>query len=235
MTLVCPAVTHATFGVLIVPRVVSTPVTIAVLDEDVRHLALLDDVDAHRIGRARIAPDDRIVAVGAAGALQGRADHRIARVGEMLIGGQNSFTSSGSSHSASMPFSRFASTRRAKLPRLALVMGEVQHAAVAHHDVVVELAAERLPEVERVLVDRGALVVQVVGADDRRVAAGIAAADPALLDDGDVCEPMLLGEIVGGRQPMPAAADDDGVVARLRSLRKAPGRLPAGGRGALRE
>ena len=79
MTLVWPAVTQATFGVRIVPRVVSTPVTAPVLDEDVRHLALLDDVDAHRIGGARIAPDDRVVAVDAAGALQRRADHRIAR------------------------------------------------------------------------------------------------------------------------------------------------------------
>ena len=38
---------------------------------------------------------------------------------------------------------------------------------------------------------------------------------------------VVLGEVIGGRQPMAAAADDDHVIARLR-LWRAPGRLPAG-------
>ena len=100
--------------------------------------------------------------------------------------------------------------------RLVLVMGEVEDAAMAHHDVVVELAAERLPQVQRVVVDRRALVEEIVGADDGRVAARIAAADPALLDHGDIGDPVFLGEVVGGREPVPAAADDDGVVGGLR-------------------
>ena len=47
---------------------------------DAGHLAVLDDVDAERIGGARIAPGDRIVPRGAAAPLQGRAQHRIADV-----------------------------------------------------------------------------------------------------------------------------------------------------------
>ena len=196
--------------------VVSTPVDGAVLRQDVGHLALLDDVDAHRIGGARIAPDDGVVAVDAAGALQRGADHRIAqrrrdvdRRAEIL----DLLRVQPFRVDAVQPVRLDAA---AQLPRLALVMREVEDAAMAHHDVEVELAAERLPEVERVIVDRGALVEEVVGADDRGVAAGIAAADPALLDHGDIGHAVQLGEVVGRREAVPAAADDDGVVARLR-------------------
>ena len=66
----------------------------------------------------------------------------------------------------------------------------------------------------------------VVGADDRRVAPRVAAAEPALLEHGDVGRAVLLGEVVGGREPVPAAADDDRVVARLRRG-TAPGERPA--------
>ena len=44
------------------------------------HLAVLDDVDAARRGRARIAPGDRIVPRGAAAPLQRGAEDRIAHV-----------------------------------------------------------------------------------------------------------------------------------------------------------
>ena len=50
------------------------------------HLAVLDDVDAERVGRARIAPGDRIVPRDAAAPLQRRAEHRIAHVGRDVQG-----------------------------------------------------------------------------------------------------------------------------------------------------
>ena len=49
-------------------------------------------------------------------------------------------------------------------------------------------------------------------------------AEPALLQHRDVADPVLLGEIEGGRQPVPAAADDHDVVGGLR-LGIAPHRL----------
>jgi hypothetical protein len=67
-----------------------------------------------------------------------------------------------------------------------------------------------------VLVDRDALVEQVVRPDDRGVAPGVAAADPALLDDRDVGQSVLGREVVGGAESVPAAADDDRVVGGLR-------------------
>ena len=51
-------------------------------------------------------------------------------------------------------------------------------------------------------------------------------AEPALLQHRDVADAVLLGEIVGRRQPVPAAADDHHVVGGLR-LGVAPRRLPA--------
>jgi hypothetical protein len=67
-----------------------------------------------------------------------------------------------------------------------------------------------------VLVERRALVPQIVRPHDRRVAAGIAAAEPALLEHGDIGDAVVFRQIVSGRQAVAAAADDDCVVARLR-------------------
>jgi hypothetical protein len=107
------------------------------------------------------------------------------------------------------------------LPHVAEVVREVEDAALAEQDVVVELLRQPLPELERVLVDRRALVPQVVGADDRRVAAHVAAAQPAALQHRDVRHPVPRREVVRRREPVPAAAHDDRVVRGAR-LGRAP-------------
>jgi transcriptional regulator GlxA family with amidase domain len=63
-----------------------------------------------------------------------------------------------------------------------------------------------------VVVEPRALVIEIVRADDGGVAPGVAAAEPALVDHRDVGDPVLLGEIVGGAEPVAAGADDDDVV-----------------------
>src|SRR2546423_12287474 len=62
------------------------------------------------------------------------------------------------------------------------------------------------------VVECGALIGQVVGADDGGVAAGVAAADPAFFEHRDVGEAVLAGEGVGRSQPVPPAPDDQGVI-----------------------
>src|SRR6185295_9477984 len=57
------------------------------------------------------------------------------------------------------------------------------------------------------------------------VAAGIAAAEPTLFQHGHVADTVLLGQVVGGGEPVAATADDDRVVAALR-LGAAPGERP---------
>ena len=76
------------------------------------------------------------------------------------------------------------------------------------------------------VVECGALIGQVVGADDGGVAAGVAAADPAFFEHRDVGEAVLAGEVVGRSQPVTPAADDQGVIGGL-GRRAAPLRRPA--------
>jgi len=111
------------------------------------------------------------------------------------------------------------------LAQLMLIVGEAEQAALAEHDVEVERLAQALPQLEGMLVEVRALVPEIVRAHDGGVATGVAAADPALLEHGDVADAMLLGEVVGGGETVAAAADDDHVVFRA-GLRAAPGRRP---------
>ena len=109
---------------------------------------------------------------------------------------------------------------------LAVRVAEVQHAPLRHHHVVVELLLQPLPELQRMRVELAVPLEQVVGPHDRRVAPDVAAAEIPPLQHRDVGDPVVLREIVGRRQPVPAAADDDGVIGGLR-LRVAPDRRPA--------
>ena len=76
------------------------------------------------------------------------------------------------------------------------------------------------------LVEVGALVPQVVRPDDGGVAAGVAASEPALLEHRDVGDPVQGREVVGGREPVAAAAHDDDLVGLL-GLGAAPCGRPA--------
>ncbi len=69
-TLEWPAATSASLSQAMAPRVVWTPSTLPGADVDAGDLAVLDDVDAQRVGPARVAPGDRVVACGAAAPLQ---------------------------------------------------------------------------------------------------------------------------------------------------------------------
>ena len=190
-------------------------------------LAILDDVDAARRSRARIAPGDRVVPRCAASPLQRRADDRIADVasdvqkraeGLGLFGRQPFVVDPGQAVGVDVTL--------ADLDVMGVV-GQHHHAARRIHDVVVELLRQALPKLQRMLIERGRFLPQVVGADDGGVAPGVAAAEPALLEHRDIAEAVLLGEVIGGREPVPAGADDDRVIGRLR-LGVAPLLRPAG-------
>src|SRR5215469_3487805 len=107
----------------------------------------------------------------------------------MLRIGQNALTCSASSHSASMPLSRLALTRRTPSRISWSVCARFSTPRWLNRMSQVELRRQLLPELHGVLVDRGALVPEVVGADDGRVARHIAAGQPAPLQGGDVGDP----------------------------------------------
>jgi len=105
-------------------------------------------------------------------------------------------------------------------------MADIDDAAGREHDIEVEVAAQALPQLEGVLVEQGIARQQIVRAHDGGVAAGIAAADIALLQNRDVMNAVIPGEIIGCGEAMAAAADDDDPVF-LPRLRVAPRPRPA--------
>ena len=95
-------------------------------------------------------------------------------------------------------------------------VADVVDATLAEHDVVIQVLAEPLPELHGLLVQQRRLGPKIVGANDGRIAAGIAAADPALLENGHVAHAMHFREVVRRREAVAASADDDRVVVLLR-------------------
>ena len=192
-----------------------------------RRLAILDDVHATGRGCARVAPGDRVVPRCAAAPLQRRADDRIADVARNVqdraeslrfFGREPFIVDPGQAIGVHVTFSHL---------NVMHIVRQHEHAARRVHHVVVQLLRQALPQLQRVLVERREFLPEVIGADDRGVAPGIAAAEPALLQDRDIGDAVLLGEVIGGREPVPARADDDGVIRSLR-LGVAPLLRPAG-------
>ena len=99
-------------------------------------------------------------------------------------------------------------------PQRGVVMGERQVAALGIEDVETELVREVAKQADRLVVEPHPFRRQVVGADDGGVARGIAAAEPALVEHRDIGDPVVLGEVVGGGESVPAGAHDHHVVAR---------------------
>ena len=92
---------------------------------------------------------------------------------------------------------------------------EVDEPALAVHHVVVQLLLQPLPELERMGIELRIAFEEVVGPDDRRVAPDVAAAQIALFQHRDIGQPVFAGKVIGGGQPVAAAADDDGVILGL--------------------
>jgi hypothetical protein len=67
--------------------------------------------------------------------------------------------------------------------------------------------------------------LQLEGDAARRLIERMGEREPARLEHGAVAQAVVPGQVVGGGEPVPAAADDDDVVARLR-LGVAPGGRP---------
>ena len=98
--------------------------------------------------------------------------------------------------------------------RVALGVGmkEVEHAALADHGVVIDVLLQPFPELHRPFVEWDISRQQVIGPNDRGVAPDIAAAEIPLLHHRDIRDAVLPGQVIGGRQSVSAAADNDDVI-----------------------
>ena len=192
---------------------------------DAGDFAMLDDVDAGGRGRARIAPGDRVVAHGAAAPLQKSAEHRVAPVIQVhqrhqrldRLAAQCLGVHAEQPHQVGAPGKQIA---------LRLGVEQVERAALADHGIEIQLALQPLPQLQRVVVEANIVRQEIIGADDGGVAPDVAEPDRALLQHRHIGDAVFGGQVIGGRQPMSAAADDHHAVARARR-RLRPGARPA--------
>ena len=187
--------------------------------------AFLDHMHAHIGTGPRIAPGHRIMARGPGPCLPERAQHRIARTVE--IDNRYQFLDPLRRNPLCRhTLQRVGMGRTLVATDLVLGLGQHHHAARREHDVVVQVLAHRLVERAGLFVDRGGGVLKVVRADDRGVAARIAAAQPAFLQDRDIGDAEILAKVIGGGQPVAPCPNDDHLVFLFR-LRRRPGALPS--------
>ena len=196
----------------------------AALDAKPGHLAVLDQIDAARVRGPRKAPGHRVVPRRPGPPLQKPAVDRkarvveveVRRVGPHLLAGQQLRVVALQPHGVAAPREGV---------ELAVGVAEVEHAALRHHHVVVQLPLQPLPELQRMRIELRVALQQVVRPHDRGVAPDIAAAELSPAPAPRRSDAVVLGEVVGGRKPVPAAADDDDVVGGL-WRRVAPDRRP---------
>ncbi len=91
-------------------------------------------------------------------------------------------------------------------------MRQHHYAALREHDIIIEILAQLLPELHRMFIKMRALVIKIVGANNGRVAPGIATAEPSLFDNRDIGDAVFLGQIIGSAKAMPARTDDDDII-----------------------
>ena len=84
--------------------------------------------------------------------------------------------------------------------------------SLAEHDVEVQLFTQRFIHLQRLFKKLDAGISQVVGADDRGVATGVATSNPLLLQYCNVAYAMIFGKIVSRRQAVSATADNHYIV-----------------------
>src|SRR5699024_6285733 len=95
----------------------------------------------------------------------------------------------------------------------AVVVRQGEVPALGEHDVVVQLGGEVLVELDGAVVEADPLGGEVVRAQDGGVPPGASAAQIPAVEHGDVPDPVVHREVVGGGEAVEAAADDHDVVA----------------------
>ena len=190
---------------------------VAVADEP-GHRRVLDDVDAALRSRpAAYAHATRSWRAVAPSTWCERAQDRVAAAAGQVELRDELLELGRRDHARSSRRRPGSSRQRARSVRIAISVWASQTMPLVWWRIAAPVSSSRrLVQLEGVLVEADRLGDAVVGADDRRVPAGVARGDVVGLEDRDVRDAVAGREVVGGRQAVAAAADDDDVVGRLR-------------------
>ena len=182
------------------------------LEVEAGDFAVLDEVHAHLVRLAGEGPGDIVMLGDPAAALQRAAHHGVTHVrrgvhdraeGLHLVRSQPLGIDAVQAVGIDAP---------AAFPHVAQAMDEVEDAPLAEEDVVVELLGQSFPELERMLIDRGALIPEVVGTNHRGVAGHVATRQPATLQHRHIRDPVVLGKVIRRSQAVPSGPHDHDVV-----------------------
>ncbi len=188
------------------------------LQPNTGHLGLLVNLDAAAVGSAAVAPGDRIVTRNRAGLVKQRAQYRGMAAAGHVDHGNAALHEGGVDGLGAHPVMLVDLRAPAHGAHGRVRVRERVVPARRIEQVQIEVFGEVLPQAHAFIVKLDALGSQVVRADDRGVAAGVAAADVALVDHGDVADAVVAGQIISGGQAVPATADDHYIVARLQRV-----------------
>ena len=191
---------------------------LAVLDVDAGHGRLLVNLDAAAVGLAGVAPGHRVVPHDRARRMIERAHDRRVAAARQIDVRADAVDFLGRDHVAVHAQVLVHLGPPAHGAQRALGVGQREVPALGVEQVDVQVLRQLGKEPHAFLVELDPFDRQIVGADDGRVAAGVAAADVALVEHGDVGHAVVAGQVVGDAQAVPARADDDRVVAVLEPI-----------------
>ena len=175
-------------------------------------LSLLMDLAAAAIDTAGVGPDDRIVADNPSGRVVQRRHNRKPAMPEHVEIGDNLLNLVWKNDSRINPHHLVGEGPLGEPGHAPFVVGQRQVSVLREHDVEVEIGRKLFVEVDRFVVKSDPFGGPVVRAHDRRVAPRPAEADVFRFEYGDVANAHLR-QVIGGRQAVHAAADDDDVIA----------------------
>ncbi len=187
--------------------------------------AVLNDIDTTCRRPTGITPCHRIMACSTRATLKRRANDGIARSGRNIERRAEFLGFLGRQPDVIDTVKAVGMHMALEALNVMDIVREHQNAALRIHDVVVQLLAQAIPQIKRVVIKLGTFVIEVVRPNNRRVTAGVPTAKPALVDHGNIGDAVFLGQIISRTKTMTTRADDDDIVFGLR-LTVGPLRLP---------
>ncbi len=164
------------------------------------------------VGAASESPDHRIMPYHTAGWMVQGADDGVGQALPQAHGGDKLLDLGWAYHPAVHAQDAVELGSHPQGVESGVGMTKVEASHLVEQQVEVEFLRQSLVQLDALVEEGDALDGEVVGTDDGGGAGAGSPAEVALVEDGDVLH-ALLGQVVGSRQAVHAAADDDHAVA----------------------